>query len=141
MTIESIMKAVMQQFSHGEQVYLRVITETGGDSDLGIRGEVTYEDFVPDTIPKVQRLTREEALSGDEALGNIRVLVLFGGDVTETVARQAAGVVIGGTYDGTKGQVTGGKFCPILKDTITWLYLDDNTPSGLEFTCGFEGGS
>lgn len=138
MTIESIMKQFMQQFSFGETIHFRVLTETGGNPDLCIPGEIVIVDYLPDTIPRVMRLTREQILSGDSALGDFKVVLLYGGEVTAAVAGQAAGIVIGGTR--AAGQVTGGKYCPIRKETIVQLYLDGNVSSGMEFNCGFEGG-
>lgn len=141
MSIASIFKAVMQRFSYGETVYLRTYSlAESGSEDLYPADADGFTDIPLDHVPKVRKLRAEDVVSPDNiSIGDIRVLLFFGLAITESVFDAASGIVIGGTYDGGTSQVTGGKFYPIRKESVTKLFTDSYPASGAEFDCAYKG--
>lgn len=137
--IKELLAGVLAQYSFGLPVYLRVITETGGDASLKIPGVKTQLDYPVLPRPSMQRVSSAKANYEQLKTGGFKVYMLFGAVATEALFNSAAGVVIGGTYNAATFKVTGGKFYSISHDTVMKTYLDSSTASGAEFHCFYKG--
>ncbi len=120
----------MKEYSWGDQGYLRIITEEGGNAEYGIRGEIDYEDVPLTHIPIVQVASLSENTLSSQGTTDILIrrqfTIFFEDDITESAVQSATGLVLGGTFDPLKNQVVGGKFYLFDKTTYAPLDLDDD---------------
>lgn len=139
--VGSLMFDVMKAFSSGPPVYLRVTTETGGNTSLHVPGVVSSLDYPLPHVPKIRRLTVDRALADGTSIqaGSFEILFFFGGEATEALFDQAAGVVIGGSYDSAQHKVTGGRYYAKVRGTVVKLCQEATGSCGAEFIVEYSG--
>lgn len=135
MSLHQLMYGTMMQWSHGDPVYLRVRTTTGGNPALKIPGATTVRDYRVPVRPKIQTITMDNALTGAARVTEYIVVLLFDSTITQSLFGTASGLIVGGTFNESTNQVTGGRELNIVPSSITRLYLGSSTCTGVEFRC------
>lgn len=130
--IRDAVLGAIKEYSWGDQGYLRTVTEEDGNPEYGVRGDITYEDVPLTHIPIVQVAGLSESTLSSQGTADMLIrrqfTIFFEDDITASAVQNATGLVLGGTFDPMKNQVTGGKYYLFDKTTYAPLDLDDDGP-------------
>ena len=136
--LNSVINAV-NTYAKGPHHYIRTVTVTGGNSELGIAGTPTIVD-TPISIPVISFVDvyeKEMLVRPDYAMVRKHFIIFFDTTITESLVNNANGILVGGTYDEDTHVVTGGIFYLFDHTTETLQYLDSDTACGINIkgTC------
>lgn len=133
MSLLSSVTNALAMYGKGEHHYIRTITETGGNAELGIAGTRTIVD-TPILIPVVaftDMFDKEIIASATQGVVRKNFVIFFSTTITESLVKNAEGIIVGGTYSDSTHVVTGGVFYSFDHATATLQYLDTDTACGI----------
>lgn len=134
MSLFSSVTGVLTAYARGPHHYIRTITSTGGNSELGVKGTQTIVD-TPCVIPVIfvnDNLSADLVVKPEVGVTRKKFVIFFSGSVTESLVKNAEGIIAGGTYDSKTGIVTGGLFYVLDHTTEIMQYLDNDTACGIQ---------